>query len=252
VLNYSTPSKAWAEPRVGFVNLFPDGDGVVRRATFRLDATNGARLLPPGAVMYSLAARAVEKIGQADALPRTGIPQRFLYTAPPGAGYRPHSLASLFVPERWHTEFGDGTFFKDKIVIIGPAAKIFGEEYTTPYPGHPRMLEPELQLNMISATVNHHLLRELSSRANLFTVALGGILAFVLALALRRWAVRLVVVLLGVIVYWIACRLCLDYAKVMVLPLLPAVAFALSGVAVCVRDFLAGRAAANQAASKTE
>jgi adenylate cyclase len=237
VVPYANVQQPWADPRIGFVNVFGDADGVIRRATLRLDYTNTGALLPPGAIMSSFAARAVEKFGRADLLPRGNGSRRFRYSAAPGQGYRPQSIDTLFLPQHWKNNFQNGAFFKDKIVIIGPAANIFHDEHPTPFRDPTDMLGPEIHLNIIAAALRGEFLGETSARINLLLIGLGGALALALAAWLRRPFVRLIVALLCVTVYLALCWLLFDYANLIVLAVSPSVTLGLSSLAVFAYDF---------------
>jgi adenylate cyclase len=237
VLNYSNVMAPWAEPRVGFVNVFDDGDGVIRRARFRLDATNTLGLLPLGAQMQSLDARAIEQFGRPDLLPRQNVPRRFRYTAPPGLGYPARPLETIFLPRHWKESYQDGAFFKDKIVIIGPAANIFHDSHATPFREPTEMLGPEIHLNVIAAALRGEFLGETGARVNLLLIIAGGALAWVLASWVRRPLVRLIISILGVAGYFGLCWLLFNYANLVVLAVGPAAALAVSSLGVFGYDF---------------
>ena len=122
----------WTE--FGFVNFWRHDDGIIREATYRLSMRelDGMGRHPDeetaGDVHESLAAVVARRMG---ALPVDG--SRRMRLAIRGKSvdgrksrradeaYPPISLHEIFVD--WETKFGGGKFFKDKVVIVGPAAQ---------------------------------------------------------------------------------------------------------------------------------
>jgi adenylate cyclase len=95
---------------VGFVNFLPDADSVIRRA--RPDFV----LLQD--TYSTLAARMAAALGR----PVTGgEPWRFRFGGPAGT-YAHIPVWQAFSPAAWRDNLKDGAVFKDKIVLIGPAA----------------------------------------------------------------------------------------------------------------------------------
>jgi len=237
VLSYTNLNTPWADPRIGFVNVFDDGDGVIRRAVFRMDSRTSFAMLPPGAEMRSLAARAIGMYGRPELLPPSGVARRFRYTARPGQGYPAHPLESLFLPQHWTNNFQSGAFFKDKIVIIGPAANIFHDAHATPFRDPTEMLGPEIHLNIVAAALRGEFLGETSPRINLLLIIAGGVVAWLLASWLRKPVVRLVVAVLGVLGYFGLCWLLYNYANLVVLAVAPAISLGVSSLTVFAYDF---------------
>ncbi|HMJ90009.1 MAG TPA: adenylate/guanylate cyclase domain-containing protein [Candidatus Acidoferrum sp.] len=237
VLSYADVTRPASEPRVGYVNILADGDGIMRRTLFRMDATNALGLMPPGVVMHSLAAQALVKSGNGHLLPRRNAQYRFRYTAPPNQGYRARPIDSLFIPSHWENNFQNGSFFKDKIVIIGPAANIFHDEHATPFLNPTEMLGPEIHLNIIAAALRGEFLGESSARVNLMLIALGGAFAWALGIMVRRPVLRLVAAVVCVAIYLGLCWIVFNYANLVLLSVSPSVALGLSSLAVFAYDF---------------
>jgi len=146
------------DPRVGFVNMWPDEDDVLRRAQFR--ATNhelgDAINAPASAVVSSLDALALTKFGAAAALPAGTSAWRLRYTSPPG-GFEIISLADVLTPKLWAHNYQNGQFFRGKLVLVGPTASLFQDFHRTPFKSE--MAGPEIHLNIINAALHFSLNR---------------------------------------------------------------------------------------------
>ena len=120
------------DDRLGYVNIWPDFDDVLRRANYRQTGADVGDVLPPDVVLESLDARALRKFGRADLIPPGIEPRLFRYTAAPGYGFKLHPVGEVLSPKLWNINYADGKFFKDKIVLIGPTAEIFHDEHPPP------------------------------------------------------------------------------------------------------------------------
>ncbi len=230
----ATNQPVWADPRVGYVNFFPDIDDVVRHATFLV---NGERGLPPGGSMRSLSARTLEKFGAEYLLPNDAKPHLFRFSARPGHGYKPIPFYSIFLPSHWTNNFAAGAAFKDKIVLIGPAANILHDEHRTPYPG-PAMLGPEIHLNVIGAALRGEFLGESSFGVNHILIAALGATALLLAIAIRGPLRRLVFAIVTAAAYLAVCWVTFNYANFVLLAVTPVLALSGSTLATFSYDFV--------------
>ena len=234
VLRARNPDAVWNDPRVGFVNVWADIDNVVRRATFRVTGEHG---LPPDGAMHSLAARALENIGTPELIPNDAESRLFRFSAQPGEGYRPIPLYEIFLPGHWTNNFKAGAFFKDKIVIIGPAANIFHDEHRTPYP-KATMLGPEIHLNIIAAALRGEFLGESSFRINQALILLLGVIAFLLTLVVRSPIHRLFVAAAVIAAYFGLCWWTYNYANFVLLAFTPMMAIGTSTLVGFTYDFV--------------
>jgi adenylate cyclase len=234
VLNAPDVSQIWSDPRVGFVNFQTDIDHLVRRATFRVVGRYG---LPPKGEMRSLAARALEKFGATNLIPNDEEAHLFRYSAPPGKGYKLISFYEIFLPGHWTNNFRNGEVFRDKIVIIGPAANIFHDEHQTPYREF-AMLGPEIHLNVIGAALRGEFLGESSFRLNLGLIAMMGFLAFGFALLIKGPIRRLFVVVVASAAYLGLCWVTFNYANFVLLAVTPFVALGSSTLCCFTYDFV--------------
>jgi adenylate cyclase len=210
--------KPATDPRVGFVNVYAERDDVVRRAVFRVTGENG---LAPGESMLSLAARAVNKAGGGRFIPEDTEQHLFRFSAAPNVGYKPIPFYQILLPAYWTNNFNSGAFFKDKIVIIGPAANILHDEHRTPFPG-PAMAGPEIHLNIIAAALRGAFLGETSDILNRASVIFTGLTALLFALLIKSPLRRLLLALAILALYALACWLVflkLDFCLLVIAPM---------------------------------
>jgi adenylate cyclase len=186
-----TPNNALIPPpqllddRIGFVNFFPDAiDGKVRIAIYRVASRQLAGLPPfPGDEVYeSLSARALAKIGHADDVPRDFYGRKIRFTEVDA--FEPRPLYEVFDPKFWHANYADGTFFKDKIVMVGPSAQVLHDVADTPL--SPTTLGPALHLQAMAAALGHEFLRSTPPKVGLALVGGAGLIAWSLIAFLRK------------------------------------------------------------------
>jgi adenylate cyclase len=160
------------EDRVGFVNFWPDDDGVIRNAQFSLDFGQFAGAPSSSAEddYHSLAARTVRKAEQGASIPADNASHLFRYTAGPAEGFAPRSLFEIFLPEYWKRNFKSGAVFNDAIVIIGAAGNWQHDEHQTPFG---LMAGPEIQLNVVNALLHQEFLTPVSGAVSLLMFFMG-------------------------------------------------------------------------------
>lgn len=168
------------DPRVGFVNFWPDADGVIRSTKFH---ANFGEFLAEAADIReshysSLAAQIARKAGHAGKVPADTAPRAFRYTAPPQSGFHARSIFEIFVPEYWARNFQSGALFKDAIVVIGASGNWQHDEHQTSLG---MMSGPEIQLNVLNATLRGEFLSSLPPVAYwgvwVFTAGLAGFIS---------------------------------------------------------------------------
>ncbi len=242
-----TPAQPAAlDQRVGFVNIWPDPDSVLRRAQFRVtnhqleDAVNA-----PGTTgLLSLDAQAVAKFGRGPAIPAGTTPCRFRYTAPPGS-YPLVSVADVLTSNLWVHNFQNGAFFKDKLVFIGPTAGIFQDFHRTPFKPGPSeqsdMAGPEIHLNIINAALHGEFISELPLLASGLLVVLAGLVAAALCQLVHQPVKRLFIILTLTAVSLFAAKLLYDQANLIVAVVSPLLALNLIGIASLGYDFVVER-----------
>ncbi len=185
---------------VGIVSFFADPtDGVVRHAyyVFDFDEMSGWTTEPSLSigVWHSLSAKMAQVATGLDprTLPSDGKnlrlrwtdhtlgsnPEQRSITQP----YPIYSFYEIFVDSMWKANFQNGEFFKDKIVLIGPASSRSHDYHPTPVGAMP-MLGPQLHLSAL-------------------TSALAGEEGFVAELSLTtQWIIFAAFVALALLVYF--------------------------------------------------
>jgi two-component sensor histidine kinase/CHASE2 domain-containing sensor protein len=225
------------DDRVGFVNFWPDADGVIRNAQFQMtfaEFLSYEELL--GESHYtSLAAQAVRKAGRPDLVPVDTVARPFTFTAPPREGFPPRSIFEIFVPEYWKRNFRNGEAFNGAIVVVGAAGNWQHDEHETPLGV---MAGPEIQLNVINALLHGQFLRPPSW---LFTVGIS------LAAALLAAAVAIACVaplwrigaMAGLAAAWLGAQLPLHDRAGILLPIVsPLAVLIVTGLFSLIYDLL--------------
>jgi two-component sensor histidine kinase/CHASE2 domain-containing sensor protein len=245
----ASPSNALIPPtdtpdsRVGFVNFWPDSDGIIRQARFQ---ANFAQFLGAAGNLGekdhpSLAAQAVRKFGRPQLVPTDNSSHTFRYTAARQQGFRPRSIFEIFVPEYWTRNFGAGAAFDGAIVVVGAAGNWQHDEHQTPFG---LTSGPEIQLNVINALLHREFLRPFSAPAWLVTYLVTGALAACLNIFCSQPLLRLG--LLSVVSFaWLGIQLPLFNQLGLLAPIAgPLAIVSATGVAVLIYDLV--RTAAEQ------
>jgi len=188
------------DDRLGYVNYWPDSDDVVRNAQYRtnIDYINnnaGAEQQPK---FYSFAARLLQKGGHADLIPDDLTPRLMRYAGPPLKSFKNYSLYELFDPDSWKSNFHDGNFFRDKIVVIGPQGDFAKDKSSTPYG---LMDGAEIHLNAINDLLQNDFLHPASGGLIFVTVIGSGAVALLLAMTIASIVWRFLAVVLVVTGY---------------------------------------------------
>lgn len=253
LIRSSNANSAVFDDRVGFVNVWADSDGVLRRARYRLDNSQSADLIPQGTVIESLAGRTLRKFGQPELIPPGFDAIRFRYTRAPSFGYPITPLGDLLNPttNMWRENYKNGEFFRDKIVLIGPTADLFQDAHRTPFhatveklPGgreilHPgEMLGPEIHLNIIGAALHGAFLRDAPYTEELMLIVLAGLISLALSFFVRQPFLRLLIVAVLCGGYWGLGQWLFNRASLVMPVATPLAVFAGSGVLVLALDYL--------------
>ena len=180
--NILIPPPQLLDDRVGFVNFWSDPiDGRIRAVTYRVTDRQLADL-PSEEIYESLSARALAKIGHANDVPQDFRGHMIRFTSPDT--FTPRPLYEVFDPKFWHSNYADGAFFKDKIVIVGGSAQVMHDVFDTPM--SPTTSGPTLHLQAMAAAINHEFLRPTPAKAGLALVGAAGLVAWSLVAFLRR------------------------------------------------------------------
>ena len=235
------PGKPGAlDPRVGYVNIWPDDDDVFRRARFRAtnhelgDAVNTA----PSAVVESLDARAVIKFGEPEKIPALPGQTDIRFTGPPGT-WPVISIADVLTPKIWQSNFASGESFRGKIVLIGPMANIFQDFHRTPFRNE--MPGPEIHLQIINAALHNEFLRESPPLASALFIILAGLLAAALCQFIRAPVKRLLAIFILGGGIFLAAKISFDHLNLIVPVIHPLLVLAAIGLTALVYDFVVER-----------
>ena len=212
------PSPQAADDRVGFVNFWRDVDGLVRHVEFHVSDRE--------LTLDSLAARALEKIGHADAVP-SDLQAHAIRFGPEDA-YQPKPLYELFLPKAWHANYQDGTFFKDKVVIIGMSAQIGHDVQPTPI--NENMYGPDIHLHTITAALDGEFLHELPFKSDYVFIVVAAAVAWFVVAFVRRPLFCILLLAALVVAYLISARLLYDRAGLLMMVVPPLIVFGGTGL----------------------
>jgi adenylate cyclase len=214
------------DPRVGFVNVRPGADGLVRDVYFRTTLHEFFDLDPiPGLPeIYSLPARALQQLGKGGLIPAGHGAHRIRFAEP----FRPRSLYEIFVESFWNAPpYRGGELFRDKLVLIGAAGNQAEDRLNTPFG---TVLGPDIHLSALNAALQGDFLVSLPPAANIASILAGGAAAWLLASSIRRALLRLSLLFFGAALYYFVAQLLFNSTGVLLLLLGPLAAFASSGL----------------------
>ena len=237
------PQSGPADPRVGFVNFWPDHDWIVRSAQFRTNLSEvlGGTADPSEADFLSLAARAVASSGKPEVIPASRDSHSFRYTAGPQEGFPARSLFEIFVPEYWQRNYKSGEAFRDAIVVVGAAGNWQHDEHQTPFG---LMSGPELQLNVVNALLHREFLTPAPWPVWWLAWLGAGAIAFACCILGKSPLLRIALLFIA-LASWIGVQfLCFDRLDLLIPFIGPAAVLVLTGLTTLIVDLI--RAGAEQ------
>lgn len=171
------PTLKEAAAAVGHINTIPDRDHVVRNSLYRF-MYEGEQVESFSWTIYKMYMERLGKSVSADMLPLDAFGQFHIpYTERPGQ-YEAIPYAAVLngdVP---------ADYFQDRIVLIGPYATGFKDEYLTPLQVKKMMYGVEIHANIIQALLENDLKHELNWKWNALILLLAASLAYFL---FRKW-----------------------------------------------------------------
>jgi adenylate cyclase len=241
------PNKAvipdgFMDDRVGFVNLWSDPDSLIRRVNYRMsdsqivEKMSGLEPAPAKVgetIFESLDGRSLRKLGFSGRIPPAGLSAMIRFG--PSDAYQPHSLFEIFVPAFWQSNYGNGNFFKDKVVLVGAASAIAHDVHPTPI--GEATSGPIIHFHAIAAALDGEFLSETSPWVNLVLLLGAGSVAWLVVALIRQTLVALLLLIgasagyLAVVVWFYNTQ----NLFVLTLPVLGA--FTLSGLFALGYDF---------------
>lgn len=233
------PQTSPLDDRIGFVNFWPDPDGIIRRVHYHVMASEVFKTAPlPGEeIIDSLAARTLEKGGRAGSIPPATAPRRIRFAG--GADtFTPHSVSDIFDAQNWSHRYGNGDFFRNKIVLLGPAGNFLKDVVRTPFG---EMSGPEMHLNAMNAALNGDFVAGTSEITNSLLIALGGFLAWVLCMKFFAPLLRLAMLVATGAAWLVIAQILYNHASLFILTFAPLAALGSSGVCCLSWDFFIER-----------
>ncbi len=221
------PGSPLQDERVGYVIFFSDDiDRKVRSVVYTITDRLLAQLPPHPSqeVYYSLSARMLAKMGHAADVPQDFSAHKFRFSA--NEAYPPVPLYEVFDPKLWHANYGDGAFFKGKILVVGASSQVAHDFFATPM--SPLTPGPTLHLQALAAALDHDFLYPTSERTGLILVGVAGLLAWMLIAFVRRPLVCLVALIAIAAAYLGFARMAYDRVGLLVV-VVPVLSAFLSG-----------------------
>jgi adenylate cyclase len=146
---------------------------------------------PWDTIYESLDGRSLRKLGFSDRIPPAGQPGMIRFG--PSDAYPPHSLYEIFVPAYWEHNYGNGSFFKDKIVLVGAASTIEHDVHPTPIGG--ATSGPLIHFHAIAAALDGEFLSETTPLVNLLLLIGAGLAAWLVVAFVRQTLVALLLLI---------------------------------------------------------
>lgn len=230
------------DDRVGFASIWPDADNRIRRINYAMSDSQIVMLLqgrdPEPAqswesIYESLSGRALRKLGSANRLPPAGHSSMIRFG--PNEAYQPRSFFEVFVPALWKHNYGAGSFFKDKVVLIG-SASVIGHDV------HPTAISdatsgPIIHLHAMAAALDGEFLEVTSPLTNCLLLIGAGCVAWLLVAFVRQSLLALLLLIAISAAYLGATVFFYDTRGLFILFLPVLAAFVLSGLFALGYDF---------------
>ena len=183
------PNQDPFDDRLGYVNYWQDSDDVVRDVEYEtnldyLESHPGAEKEP---MLFSFAARLLQKGEHGDLIPKGPEPRTMRYAGPPLQAFSHFPLYQIFDAHAWADDFKNGDFFRDKIVLVGPLGDFAKDKSNTPYG---LMDGSEIHLNAVNDVLQNEFLQRSSAGLTCSFIILFGALAFALALFIAHIGLR--------------------------------------------------------------
>ena len=228
-----------SESVVGLVNIWTDGDDIVRRARYRTSAEREKLESPE---LDPAMARYLKKQIRAGKIPdnlthvsalvaqkykgKVNTPppdtKAFINFQNPANTYRAWPVENMFVDALWQKlPFKGGLAFSNKIVIVGPMAEIFHDVHSTPFRELGETPGPEIQAQILAALLQGEWLTETSAKTN-FWIALGAVaFALLICLGIPQALLKGLLLIGATVAFMVVCQLAFNNQK-LVVPMMPA------------------------------
>ncbi len=218
-----------ADERIGFVNYWPDSDGVIRQTRFHHSQDPAL----PERTLNSFAASALRSQKLSERLSKDSEPHYVRFGD--STNYEPVSLHEIFVPSIWESNYGSGESFAGKTIFLGTVASQQQDFHVTPVG---RMAGVKIHAQVYAAAKAGQLLRGMPAWFSPVLIAAASALAWLLISRCRR-PVLVMGILLGFAIVGVVCQMLLfNHASLVVNVSTPVLAFGLIGVCGFSYDFL--------------
>jgi adenylate cyclase len=210
------PPPQMRDDRVGYVTFFADQlDGKIRAVRYTMTDLQLAQMpAQPDEVPYeALSARGLEKLGRPQDVPRD-LKAHLIRFSPLDA-YEPVPLYQIFDEKFWQQNYGNGSFFKNKIIVVGASAQIIHDVTDTPL--SPETPGPLMHLYALAAAMDHEFLSNTAVSTDLSLVCLFGVVAWAVVAFVRRPLLSILIMVIIVAAYLGAVRLLYDRSGLLVL-----------------------------------
>lgn len=226
-------ARKWpADERIGFVNYWPDTDGVIRETRFHHSQDPAL----PEQTLNSFAAATLLSQNRGGNLPADSNLHYVRFGDP--ANYEPVSLHEIFVPSFWESNFGLGKRFAGKTIFLGTVASQQQDYHPTAVG---RMAGVRIHAQVYAAAKAGQLLRGMPAWFLPLSIAAASALAWLLISRSRR-PVLAMGALFGVVSFVMICQMLLfNHAALVVNASTPMIAFGLIGICGFSYDFLLER-----------
>ena len=213
--------------RVGYVNLWPDADGIIRQAHYRRTFQDTSAI--------SLSGRMLEKAGLGARIPE-GANGLIRYAGPPNFNFKAIPVYQLFVPSTWEKVFQNGEMLRGKLVMVGPYGNWSKDFLKTPYPNP--MPGPEVHLAALGAALTGSFLKLPPTWASPALLGAGALLALLLILATSQPVLRLALLLIAALGYAILTFFVQDRLDLILPVVNPALTLLLGGIGCLSYEFV--------------
>jgi adenylate cyclase len=210
------PPPQMRDDRVGYVTFFADRlDGKIRAVRYTMTDMQLAQMNEqPDEIPYeALSARGLEKLGRGQDLPRDL--KAHLIRFSPLEAYEPVPLYQIFDEKFWKQNYDNGSFFKDKIIVVGASAQIIHDVTDTPL--SPETPGPLMHLHALAAAMDHEFLQNTAVRTDLILVCAFGVLAWVVVAFVRRPLLSILLMVIVTVIYLAVIRLLYDRSGLLAL-----------------------------------
>lgn len=223
------PDPGMLDSRVGYIVFFPDPlDQKIRSIRYTITERQ-LDFKPPFAgepEFEALSARALEKLGHANDVPRDLKAHMLRFSAM--NAYQPKKLWEILDDKIWHFNFHDGADFKDKVIVIGASAQVQHDVFETAM--SPETPGPVLHLHALAAALAHEFVYSAPLSAGFATIVGGGLLSWVVLTFIRRPFLCFVTIVALAAAFLGVVRILYDQLGLLVLVMPPLIAFLVSGL----------------------